>query len=63
MKKTPHTKKYLLEKRARFMKFLKEEDYSGSDIAFIFSVDKSAISRILSSHKKYKEFAKELLNQ
>ncbi len=48
------TKRHLLSKRAKMIKFLKKEGYDGDEIATIFSIDKSAISRILSTESKYK---------
>ena len=55
------TQKYLLIKRAKIIKFLKQENYSSSDIARIFNIDKSAISRILATEKNYKDVARNLL--
>ena len=55
------TPKYLLVKRAKIIKFLKQENYSSSDIARIFNIDKSAISRILATEKNYKDVARNLL--
>lgn len=34
------------------MKFLKGEGYSGEEIAQIFNIDKSGVSRILTAEKK-----------
>lgn len=56
------TKKYLLVKRAKIIKFLKTEGYSQEDISTMFNIDKSAISRILRIEKNYKEVAKKLLS-
>lgn len=52
------TPKYLLSKRAKMMKFLRTEDYTIQDIAIIFNIDRSVVSRILAAEKKYKEFVK-----
>ena len=54
-------KKHLLAKRAKIIKFLIKEGYSGQDVAVIFNIDRSGISRILTAEKNYKEFAKKLL--
>lgn len=62
MAKNITTKKHLLVKRAKIIKFLKSEGYNGEDIGVIFNIDKSVVSRILSAEKKYKEFAKNLLS-
>jgi predicted transcriptional regulator len=58
MKQIIPTPKYILSKRAKIMKFLKEEGYTGSDIAVMFNIDKSGVSRILKAEKNYKEFVK-----
>ncbi len=49
---------YLLNKRAKIIKFLKKEGYVNSDIAFIFNIHPSGVTKILQAEKKYKEFAK-----
>lgn len=51
-------KKHLLSKRAKIIKFLKDEGYNNQDIAVIFSIDFSVVSRILSAEKNYKDFVK-----
>lgn len=56
------TKKHLLSKRAKIIKFLKKEGYDGDEIAVIFSIDKSAISRILKAEMRYKGLVKEVLS-
>ena len=58
MKEIITTPKYLLSKRAKIIKFLKNEGYSGADIGIIFNIDRSGVSRILATEKKYKEFIK-----
>lgn len=58
MKEVITTPKHLLSKRAKIIKFLKDEGYSGADIGIIFNIDRSGVSRILSAEKKYKEFIK-----
>lgn len=55
-------KKHLLVKRARIMKFLKKEGYSGEDIGIIFNIDRSGVSRILAMEKKYKGLVKDILS-
>lgn len=54
-------KKHLLSKRAKIMKFLKTEGYSGEDIGFIFNIDRSGVSRILATERQYKGLVKETL--
>lgn len=56
------TKKHLLVKRAKIMKFLKSEGYNLEDIGTIFNVDRSTVLRVLAAEKTYKDFAKELLS-
>lgn len=51
-------KRHLLNKRAKIIKFLKKEGYPNADIAIIFSIDPSVVTRILVAEKNYKEFAK-----
>lgn len=55
------TKKHLLVKRFKIIKFLVGEGYNGQDIGTIFNVDKSVICRILSAGEKYKKSVKNLL--
>ncbi len=55
-------KKHLLVKRAKIIKFLKSEGYSGEDIAAMFNVHRSWISRILNEEKEYKGSVKNMLN-
>jgi len=55
------TKKHLLVKRAKIMKFLVSEGYSGTDIASIFNIDKSGVSRILAAEERYKKSVRNLL--
>lgn len=55
-------KKHLLVKRAKIMKFLKSEGYSGEDIGIIFNIDRSGVSRILATEKKYKHLTRKLLS-
>jgi len=61
MKEVIGTPKYLLSKRARIIKFLKKEGYSNPDIALIFSIDRSWVSRILKNEAKYKGLVKNIL--
>ena len=61
MKKNITTKKYLLVKRAKIIKFLKTENYINSDIAIIFNIPESSITRILASESKYKGLVKKVL--
>jgi len=55
-------KKHLLAKRAKIIKFLKDEGYSGEDIGIIFNIDRSGVSRILAAESLYKELNKKLLS-
>lgn len=55
-------KKHLLVKRAKLMKFLKSEGYSGEDIGIIFNIDRSGVSRILAAEEQYKKLAKKVLS-
>lgn len=61
MKELIKTQKYLLEKRAKIMKFLKNEGYNGDQIGQIFNIDRSGVSRILKSQEKYKKSVKNIL--
>jgi len=54
-------KKHLLAKRAKIIKFLETEGYSGEDIGIIFNIDRSGVSRILKAEKKYKQSVKNML--
>lgn len=54
-------KKHLLSKRAKIIKFLKKEGYNNQEIATIFNIDFSGVSRILSAEKKYKGLVKNVL--
>lgn len=58
MKQVITTPKYLLSKRAKIIKFLQNEGYSGADIGLIFNINRSGVSRILNAEKKYKEFVR-----
>lgn len=62
MKKINATPKYLLSKRAKIMKFLKSEGYCGADIAIMFNLDESVVSRILAAEAKYKGLVKSVLS-
>lgn len=62
MKQIIPIKKHLLVKRAKIMKFLKKEGYSGEDIGIIFNINRSGVSRILASEKKYKGLVKKILS-
>ena len=61
MKELIPTKKHLLVKRAKIIKFLKTEGYSGEDIGVIFNLDRSQVSRILALAEAYKKSIKKLL--
>lgn len=61
MKQLVTTKKHLLVKRFKIIKFLISEGYNGQDIGTIFNIDKSVVSRILSAGEKYKKSVKNLL--
>jgi DNA-binding transcriptional MerR regulator len=56
------TKKHLLVKRAKMIKFLKNEGYNGEEIGEIFNIDRSQISRILIANEKYKKFVRKQLS-
>lgn len=58
MAKDITTKKHLLVKRARIMKFLTGEGYNNEEIGIIFNIERYQVFRILASAKKYKEFVK-----
>lgn len=49
---------YILNKRAKIMKFLRKEGWTDTQIAQMFYIDPSVVNRILITEKKYKEFAK-----
>lgn len=61
MKEIIKTKKHLLVKRFKIIKFLMQEGYNGQDIGTIFNIDKSVVSRILSAGERYKKSVKNLL--
>tara|TARA_R110000868_G_scaffold382247_1_gene648748 strand:- start:1990 stop:2181 length:192 start_codon:yes stop_codon:yes gene_type:complete len=61
MKQELGTEKYLLEKRARIMKFLLTEHYSVKQIARIFNIDHAGVSRILKTQSKYKGLVRKIL--
>lgn len=57
------TKKHILVKRARIMKFLREEGYDDSEIAIIFNEKhRSYVGRIIAAEKKYRGLVKEILS-
>ena len=62
MKEVIGTKKHLLVKRAKIIKFLKTEGYSGEDIGVIFNINRSGVSRILKLSEQYKKSVKNLLS-
>ena len=61
MSRTEPTKKHLLSKRAKIIKFLESEGYNGEDIGVIFNINRSGVCRILAAEKKYKKSVKNLL--
>lgn len=61
MVKIQTSKIHLLVKRAKIIKFLKEEGYDGSEIGEIFNIDRSTVSRILATERKYKGLVKKTL--
>lgn len=61
MSKVIPIKRHLLSKRAKIIKFLKSEGFSGEDIGVIFNIDRSQISRILTTEAKYKGLVKDIL--
>ncbi len=60
-KEIKFTKRHLLVKRAKIIKFLYSEGYSGQDIGIILNINRSSVSRVLRSEKKYKKSIKNLL--
>ena len=52
------TQIFILNKRAKIMKFLRKEGWSDKYIAQMFYIDPSGVNKILKAEKKYKEFAK-----
>jgi DNA-binding MarR family transcriptional regulator len=62
MKRVVPVKRHLLVKRAKIINFLKGEGYSGADIAVIFNIDRSGVTRILSKSKEYKGLVKDMLS-
>ena len=61
MSRIEPTKKHLLSKRAKIIKFLQTEGYSGEDIGIIFNINRSGVSRILAAEQKYKTSVKNML--
>lgn len=61
MKKIIGTKKHLLVKRFKMIKFLKSEGYNNEEIGIIFNIDRLSIFRILQAGEKYKKSTKNLL--
>ena len=61
MKEVTHTKKHLLSKRAKIIKFLKTEGYNGEEIGAIFNIDRSGVNRILQTEEAYKKSTANLL--
>ena len=62
MKNIVAEKKHLLVKRAKIIKFLKTEGYSGADIGIIFNIDRSGVNRILATEEKYKGLVADMLS-
>ncbi len=62
MAKNIKTPKYLLIKRAKIIKFLKTEGYINADIAIIFNLPESSITRIIKADSKYKGLVKKILS-
>lgn len=56
------TKKHILVKRYKLIKFLSDEGYNNEEIGIMFNLDRSQILRILVAGKKYKGLVKELLS-
>jgi DNA-directed RNA polymerase specialized sigma24 family protein len=61
MSRIKPTKRHLLSKRAKVMKFLKTEGYTYADIGEMFNIDRSTVLRILQAEEKYKKIIKEKL--
>ena len=61
MKDKNTTQQFLLSKRAKIIKFLKTEGYTGEHIARIFNIDRSMISRILRDEANYKGLVRSVL--
>jgi DNA-binding CsgD family transcriptional regulator len=61
MKNITPNKKHLLSKRAKIIKFLQGEGYTGEDIGVIFNIDRSGVHRILKAEAKYKGLVRDIL--
>lgn len=61
MKQITGTKKHLLVKRFKIIKFLKSEGYTNSEIGDLFYLDRSRIQRILETGERYKKSVKNIL--
>lgn len=61
MKELIQTKKLLLVKRFKIIKFLQSEGYNNQDIGTIFNIDRSRVLRIIKEGEKYKNSVKNLL--
>ena len=61
MKQLIPTKKLLLVKRFKIIKFLQSEGYNNQDIGTIFNIDRSRVLRIIQEGERYKKSVKNLL--
>lgn len=55
------TKKHLLVKRFKIIKFLESEDYNYEEIGTIFNIDRSVVSRMLKEGERYKKSVNNIL--
>lgn len=61
MKKLTATKKHILVKRFKLIKFLKSEGYNNEEIGLMFNMDRLQIFRVLQAGERYKVSIKNLL--
>jgi len=62
MKKIIGTKKHILVKRFKLIKFLISEGYNEGEIGEIFNINRSTVSRIIATGEKYKGIVKSVLS-
>lgn len=62
MKKQTGTKKHLLVKRFKIIKFLQKEGYNNEEIGIIFNIERSRVLRIVQTGEKYKGLVKKILS-
>lgn len=61
MKEAQTTKKHLLVKRYKIIKFLKSEGYDNEEIGTMFNINRSSVMRILRTGEAYKKSVKNML--